>query len=406
MKNVSKHRVKVFYDGETIIDKELKSKFKYEQTIFSHNANDELKIDGVGIAYINDQFIASLPKGLVQGCSIDDYKKIRVLVKALSNYKTQCLIDGQKNALIEEGLSSSFIFSALNIIDFWIKFGHPNIYKHNYKSSDPDKIDWKKTIQSQWPFIQRNAPIYTGLLGSNIRRDEFSIFNVLFEKALEKSTQICGFLYSENNLHYTAKLSNELTPDEIRYHIRKLKTSTYEQSKIRLLDDIFNVLLENSLTGNERFCFFTKQYHFVWEKMLSSVFGSEYNRLSNYIPNIETRLTHGLSWPSYKQIPDILFEEKDELYILDAKYYDLETSFPSKNDIIKQMFYDLTSTKSGTTYNALLFSGSTINRVENIGESRVAVTINSVRRDLDGKFLVIDHYILIAHDIENVRSVL
>ncbi|UZW12596.1 LlaJI family restriction endonuclease [Clostridium pasteurianum] len=205
------------------------------------------------------------------------------------------------------------------------------------------KVNWKKTMKQKTQiFTEDGMPIFTYLVMTRKENDKDALLRSLHMYAINKSIAMFGVLFGIGSEYDEDAI--ELPADK-EYAIKFLKSErymTYNSRILRIIDLIIKFIdsNENESTNKSFMALSTKSFYSVWELMCKMILKDEFSSMQNDIPkpywkieNKETRYT--------EQIPDIVYKDNSELYVLDAKYYNINKNIPGWHDLVKQYFYEM-----------------------------------------------------------------
>ena len=190
---------------------------------------------------------------------------------------------------------------------------------------------------------EEGMPIFTEVIKVHKEIERDSLLKKLHVYVVEKIIAQFGILFG---MKVNKDFSNIRIPVDKSYAINFLLTQkkiTYNMRTLRTIDLIidFISLKEDDGQENISISFFTKNFYTIWEIMCRELFKSELKEFDVPRPyweiNGEKKYT--------KQIPDIVYKEDNILYILDAKYYNIDEGLPGWHDLVKQFFYELSLRK-------------------------------------------------------------
>jgi len=239
------------------------------------------------------------------------------------------------------------------------------------------KINWKKTVKLRTQILsEEGMPIFTDLVMTRKEIDREALLRSLHMYAINKSIAMFGVLWG---------ISTEYDEDSIQlpvdkeYAVKFLmseKNQTYNTRLLRIIDLIIKFIdADEDEDSNDSFmALSTRSFYTVWELMCKIVLRDEYDKYKDKIPKPYWVIDNGE--PKFtEQIPDIIYRGNNELYIIDAKYYNLKKNRPGWPDLVKQYFYSLslqTVLKDiGKPINIMVFPGDITETVEYYGYSEV-----------------------------------
>ncbi len=321
----------LIYDGEMIKKKEISKldiglQLFEENLIKGTNINDIFKINFVGFITLKNNAskrinLISMPKEYNVTNIIDDNKlnnrEIRKVLITIINTKNEQGINNKS-----ENLFVNLIYQ-LNIVKtYYDNFG---LYKENKSIKNKlkkGKIDWNKTIRRLVPMVQDNDIIYNEYyVGKKILQE--TIITDIMAYIIEKIMIKYQFFIEVPNINYTYKnkIKNiKSMIKELNYKLNKI----FKDSDRELILAMIKILNIERTDINNHMSIYTREYKYVWEKMINTIFEvekPESEKISDQGHNIE--LDH--------------FNNRDKV-ILDSKYYVYKEKL--KDDVdYKQLFY-------------------------------------------------------------------
>lgn len=205
------------------------------------------------------------------------------------------------------------------------------------------RVNWKKTIKLKTQmFNEDGMPIFKDLVMTRKENDKDALLRSLHMYAINKSIAMFGILFGMGNEYDEDAV--ELPVDK-EYAIRFLKSErhmTYNSRLLRVIDFIIKFIdsSEKEYRNDLFMSLSTKSFYTVWELMCKVVLNDEYRAMENKIPKPYWKIEGG-KIKYTEQIPDTLYIERKELFVVDAKYYNVIKNTPGWQDLVKQYFYVL-----------------------------------------------------------------
>lgn len=337
---------------------------KYQLNSISQNIKnimreyDCLKVKGkeiwfkaTGFLVCDNCLVIIFPKGYVVEDNTRLLNDARLLFAVLMKYQKDTILEPEEMRLLGGGNGSvnSSIFTAFKLIkDYKIN----GLLKRNIKITTNQftgNVNWASTINKRTPIFSKGYPIYHDAIYKKSKQDENSLLISLHKYAISKSLTSFGWLFgmSEHDFNgFRTEIPCELTK---AIHFLEIELrSTFIQREIDVIKWIMNVLLErdsqdNSITVE---MLLTKSFYYVWEAICSKILGNQYSILKVLLPQPIWEIYNCNNPQAISHRPDILIIRKNRFYILDAKYYNVDTSLPGWHDAVKQFFYGLSIRKS------------------------------------------------------------
>lgn len=320
-----------------------------------------------GFAIIDNIPVIVFPKNYTAPDNASDIRyEAMLLLKTLLRYRNEHEFDVEEGEqLFGNDLNdSSRISSAIFIIEDYLRYGLIRRKHEIYTSTRLGRTDWTRTINRTIPLIGKSGIAYPDPVKRINTFDTGNILRQIHEFIVGDCASLWGWL-----VDYDAEeLEIKQLPcplEEAIYILHRELANTFVQREIALLNTMIEYL--NALKGirdNSKMEFLcTPYFHWIWESICGYIFDNDYNYLKRYVPAPE--------WHSdrfsarIEQRPDILFQYKDTLYILDAKYYNYHRSVPGWHDVVKQFYYRLTLMKALNS-RSLEGKQAEIRKIENV----------------------------------------
>ncbi|WP_353095727.1 LlaJI family restriction endonuclease [Tissierella praeacuta] len=339
---------------------------------------DCLKIKGKEIWFKATGFLACdnilviiFPKGYVVGDNVRLLNDARLLFAVLMKYQKDTILEPEEMRLLGGGNGSvnSSIFTAFKLIEDYKVNG---LLKRNMKITTNQftgNVNWASTINKKIPIFSNGYPIYHDAIYKKSKHDGNSMLISLHKYAISKSVTSFGWLFglSEHDFSdYRTEIPCELTK---AIHFLEIELrNTFIQREIDIIKWIMNILLEKDCqdTSVTVEMLLTKSFYYVWEAICSKILGNQYSTLKVLLPQPIWEIYNCSNPPAISHRPDILITRKNRFYILDAKYYDVNTSLPGWHDAVKQFFYGLSIRKSIEESNDLITNEELKKRVADV----------------------------------------
>lgn len=275
----------------------------------------------------------------------------------------------------EEYLNLFSLYKSL--IDDFIEYGLYENERHIYTLCGDGEIDWNKTIDElDNHFNILKNPIYLNYYTHDIEEEQENYIRSIQKKLLTDAAAYFEEFrkFGLDGFQFDFHFDGDLIGDE-EYQIFKIDLElreNFSERKINLLKLMRSILKEKVHSIYEDINIYgTKSYHSIWESVCQNVLGHN-STLREKIPKpIWKSVNSEKDNYSSSFIPDIVFEENDDLHIYDAKYYEtefdekgkLKNSTPGIGDISKQFLYEESyrayykkvGIKKSRYYNAFLF---------------------------------------------------
>ncbi|CEK34509.1 restriction endonuclease, type II, LlaJI,LlaJI restriction endonuclease [[Clostridium] sordellii] len=330
----------------------------------------KLKFKFVGIITLQNDIVISLPKSYTN----DKTNVMPDIIKSFKAYKNSASYKRNKKTSINENTEGELYLndnlndcsiSEISIADYiisdYINYGlYQNFYSELILDGNGDP-DWQTTVERIDPIMSNGYPIYTSTYNYEIFLDRNNKITELHKWAVDYSIgKYAKFLDYNLDIVYGEYESYEDigSYNEILYLIQSELNNTFESRKIDLLKALNNLLNRSfgSTNGDSISLYGTSKFDTIWEYILQTVFKDEYYHedfKDKYNRDIFKPLwndINGNPWQANPIKPDIVRQVDKDLFILDAKYYDIELNYnkdgklqlsgqPDSYDIIKQTYY-------------------------------------------------------------------
>lgn len=318
-------------NAEELVDKKICDK-KDNSIIFNVTGIIMFK----GIVYI------IFPCGYKIDNSSDDIQILFDLFTILINEEKMDK-DEFKNIEIEYEGNGELISVAYEIIKDYREYGYVRIEQVVEGINIGGKVNWKKTMKLKTQiFNEDSMPVFANLVNTHKVNDKDALLRALHIYTINKSIAMFGELFGIKNDYDEEEI---MPPVDKEYAIKFLRAErqvTYNTRLLRVIDLIIKFIdsKEEESKDNAIMSFSTKSFYAVWELMCKKVFRDEYRDMKEDIPRPYWKI--GDKEPNYtEQIPDILYKENKNLFILDAKYYNVAKNKPGWHDLVKQYFYEM-----------------------------------------------------------------
>jgi len=371
------------------------------------------KVTGL-LIYMN-KFFVIFPKAY-KIPSTDSEKKyhIEVLINVLLKYKNEATMDPLEMELLgrENGDHTDNLITVYRLIQDFFQNGYLIKEMRVRSGKQCGKIDWPLTINRKQPFFSVSSVVYIDPIITKKIIDGQNLLLKLHKYCLYMGIKKYGWLMGispdivepENNLPNNYDLSfilNFLTNE---------LNSTFVEREIKVIHLIIQYLSGINLKDPKEKIetLATPYFQNVWESMCSVNFNNQYHELKKIIPKLKWEIDSKA--PIQPQRPDLMMVREKTLYILDAKYYNVDKSLPGWSDIVKQLFYAFTIYKNiqscrpllnlklnniNNVFNAFLFPSSDSEAIKYIGKVEIEGNeqLGSVKSFKLNTFLMMKCYI-------------
>ena len=250
------------------------------------------------------------------------------------------------------------IISYLYMIRYYLENGYYKQKESHYTVDRRGKINWGKTIKTQKPYISNGNIVYLDYIVKKETINENELISLLHKYCVFESFERIGWLFTD------------AMPEKSRIRLNDNNKAFYLNVINNKLDQTFNDEVRKLLvhmryiiegkkspkTKPKTFTYGTTRFEYVWEKAVDIAFGfsegeSYQLEKQDFFPKTFWNIGGKESENSYLR-PDSIMIYKNDVYILDAKYYkygivrdikDLpkpaERYLPQSADINKQITY-------------------------------------------------------------------
>ncbi|WP_449540442.1 LlaJI family restriction endonuclease [Ferdinandcohnia sp. Marseille-Q9671] len=322
----------------------------------------------------NNIFVV-FPKGYVFPRDEQSLKvHIRLLIDVLTKYSRNSTLNPIESSLLRGiGENTSYIGAAFWLIRDYFDNGILDFQRHEYVLNQSTNINWPRTIKHINPVISNKRPIYLDLVTKkHIMYDH--LITQIHQYAVEKCLKQYGWLFDYDEEHGN---ESDLPCDEDTavFYLELEAQRTFQERKSNLFLHLKEFILGSHTQSKESITtYVTPYFHTVWEKICHSLFSDANDMSLPKLPHPYWNVNSQVA--KTEQIPDIMFRDRNRLYILDAKYYRIKYAplkLPGWGDLVKQFFYrhTLLTNKEDEIENIFLFPGQTNQDVEYLGFAAV-----------------------------------
>jgi hypothetical protein len=345
-----------------------------------------------GLLIYNNTFFVIFPKSYKLPALVSEEKNhIEVLTQVLLKYRNEAVLEPLESELLdgEKGRNRGNIITAYHLIQDFLQNGYLKKEIRVKASSQNGMIDWPSTINKKQPVFSGNSIIYMDPIYKKTKIDQQNLLLKLHRYCVYQGFKKYGWLLGLSQ-DFVEPESDVLSIYELSFilsFLNKELNNTYVEREI----NVINLLVlyfagidpENPEKKLETLA--TPYFQNVWETMCSVNFSNQYNLLKQLIPKLKWEIESNA--PVQPQRPDLMIVREKTLYILDAKYYNIEKNLPGWGDIVKQLFYAFTIftnikakkrvmphlklNKITEVYNAFLFPSSESEAIRYTGKVEV-----------------------------------
>ncbi|KDN57495.1 LlaJI family restriction endonuclease [Exiguobacterium sp. AB2] len=284
------------------------------------------------------------PKGLITDemdeASLIDHAGL--LVQVFRKYNLKQNVSIQSEAVTSKQIEdSSAVFSLLDLLEDYLSHG-PLVRETVIRESGYNgRIDWRQTINKITPLISKDTVHYLPPVIKRKVYERESMIQKIHLRCVADSFRKFGWIYGLGAPEEFFDVPDlDMGQREIlRLLHAELRMTFFDRDihVIKLMIRYFEEIPTAKSENPDSVFMYSLHFHTVFETMCMSVFNGM-NAAEFDIPKPSWHMADG-SIKTTSQIPDVLFVEDEELYILDAKYYDYRYTLPGWGDLVKQHFY-------------------------------------------------------------------
>lgn len=232
-----------------------------------------------------------------------------------------------------------------------------------YKVGGRGSIHWGRTFRAVTPIYSPDGhPFYPRMAARELEAKQGSLLSCLHRYCVWESFQKMGWLFGVF-LPPKEKLSRHERLRGISY-LHRLRSRTHIESRNALYQAMIDILENRELpltADTDSLSFGTYNFEHAWGTMIEALYGNTDRHL--FYPRVSWhRLFEGAAdrAAAAPLRPDTIMKVEDDIYILDAKYYQACDEMPGSSDVGKQYLYGMNAERltKGRVYNAFLLPGS------------------------------------------------
>lgn len=270
-----------------------------------------------------------------------------------------------------EGITSSHpkdfpLGGYVTVIRDFMQHGYYIEREVRYQCAPMGKINWKRTIAQVKPMIQNGNAIYTDFIIRKTEKKTDKLISLIHEWCVYEAFRTLGFLFTSFTPH---KPQLDIAEAERQYFVSVIREAlnTTFNDRNKLLFNAMIQMLENAPSDNSNpFFYGTTHFHTVWENLIDMTYGipdkSEYQPTAKWVMYDDCKgEKENTLRPDTIMIENDTENGKDDIFVLDAKYYSYVRDFhlPGAADIHKQIAYgkyayEDVGKKKKSVYNAFL----------------------------------------------------
>lgn len=365
-----KEGIQIFNDGcsESLLPNKL-SKLLATKQLLNYSANTTKTVSFTGFIFIDITTYIFLPKSVALLESPEYLKNVcSILLRTLQKFHRQFNSNSIREygrGLDKEDIERLTEFSThIEVIENWRKYGAYNKrhLKQFHSNLLKGKINWQRTVKTIQPFISKSGvPHYPKFNTTTSHTKEVEAIVKIQKWCVAIADEHIGWMLSHNSSVLFPELSYQTKspPFSLQQMIAILKNElkvTFDERITSQLNSLLRFVLNDNLyTQQVGEVFGVKNFWVIWENILKKTLNDESKQYLHKMPQpvYYDEYDNKVSTNKIRQIPDIIIgKEERELFFLDAKYYNVDSSLPGWSDIVKQLFYAQTYTVSNQSTKA------------------------------------------------------
>lgn len=293
----------------------------------------------VGLKCEGGNFSVHFPLGFVIPIDDKDLRKdILVLLSIIGKTTSRKESEIQKEARKYD--CTAFPFQAyLAIIRDFYERGYYREREIQFTVAKRGKIDWNRTIKTQKPFIQDNNSFYLDFITRKNQVNKNELISLIHEYCVYESFSKVGWLFT-NTLPQKPRIKRN---DRIFKSVLITKIAqTFNDKNRKLFQDMLAIVLyKGEEVSDKNYRYGTYRFEYVWEALIDNVYGIKGKE--EYFPKTYWTI-QGMQYENSCLEPDTIMIWKENIYVLDAKYYKYGTTkkisdLPESTSINKQITY-------------------------------------------------------------------
>lgn len=261
----------------------------------------------------------------------DEYKDIKLLIQVFVKYYKQ---KGESLKKESEENSVFPIFHYLEICKYYDKYGFYKKRGKNIKKSSKGKIDWKKTFVKSERIYTEDGIFFKNLYSKSVDEKEIFITECM-KYVLSEGYNNFG-KYFGIGIRFNGKINDKIFLNPLLV-IKKLKIYSgqlFKDYEVRLINNLIGYFEGEDRIGNDKIGLSTNRFENIWEKMVGEYIQknvAEFGLPEKAVLENEKKIKFGSTKnkgikknsnnEEYFFVFDHYYEEKDEVYLYDSKYY-------------------------------------------------------------------------------------
>ena len=335
-----------------------------KEALIIETHGDSFCFKTVGFFMCEEKIITVFPKGFY--LTENPVNDASILLRVLLRYRNSRNLEPEEKKMLfgDTLFKNGRLVSAIALLDDYKSNG----YLRKLYTSSSRKIggftDWNRTITTITPLINNKRPIYADPVRRSTFTDIDNILCKIHNSIITECISLLGWLCELDSIDIQV-LPMPVTCDEAVSIIKKELRHTYVQREIEVLKLMLQYLSAKSgeQASQSIELLMTPFFHNTWEEICGYLFENQYSILKDIVPRPKWRSSKIKG--TLSQRPDILYIHNNNLYILDAKYYDYSVTTPGWHDVVKQLFYRYTIERNIESKEALSNSLPDVTSIKN-----------------------------------------
>lgn len=409
-----------FIQDGTQLDQNIEKRFSHLfserdliRTVEGNNVNF------VGFIFADDEALVSFPKHFFTEKELIKLNHFKLKDKR-DNYYVELLYKLLKRIIVsnsiklfevKKDLNKSYPFTAfLKVYDYYQKYGLFTKKREVKQFDHFGKILWKDTIKRSPLIINKGNLLYWPPVVKKYN-DDFSFLSRCMAYAINTTIEKFSFLdnFSRVNLEY--KNSEFANIERILRQLNNVKQQIFKDIDLELIEQLIVFFKKLNAIGN---IIDVKIYsfHIVWEdlvrkylnkhfveidennKFIFSESGRENKNFKKQIYHIDAR-RHQKGINTYKIIPDYIYEDENNRYIFDAKYYTKIDDLDYKQVVYYYLLRHYKNKSNKKIRNALFLPTARNNNVN------IHVKLDKTFSDTKENLIIFEYYMNMKQLIES-----
>lgn len=337
----------IFFSEQVPQKNDINLKNNYEFRDFYEVRNGLITFKMCGFTIIENHLITVLPKGVLEKDDVFTKEdKARLLLRVLSKYeknavKNKNLYNGTNRKRTAKNLFSS-------ILEIIRDYQHYGILETRFKKlqiNGNGKVNWSKSFKQQTPVMQNNQMFYLDLVTEKKLKNIAEEITYIHWHILKEIEMKFGWLFGFKVTTPPVIPYKKINTTKARITLKKAMNLIFNKHELQRYKLLYDYLTENYLNQSqdiaENKLLFAFKFDMIWEEICKQILTHQ-EELMVDVPKYKWEVReHGEVYRYQK--PDILINDRETLYIIDAKYYtfnvDGKNHLPGGPDMGKQFLY-------------------------------------------------------------------